>query len=87
MDRDVTGDGWIFFRDDREVPDTPAMRSPVRCRHCGHVYDLGTVEVLQRYQDCSMWRCPGCKVLVDDRKPPWGIRHYDNLPRTENPHD
>ena len=30
-----------------------------------------------------MWRCPGCKILADDRKPPWGIQHYDELPRRD----
>lgn len=43
------------------------MEIRVRCTWCGHVYDLTRVEVTARYLDCSMWRCPGCKTLVDDR--------------------
>lgn len=39
----------------------------VRCNHCRGVYDLGSVEVIARYTDCSVWRCPHCDALVDDR--------------------
>lgn len=63
----------------RPVADVTGMMFPARCLHCSTVYDLGKVEVTARYTDCSMWRCPGCKILVDDRKPPWGIRHYYEL--------
>lgn len=48
-------------------PDITGMSQPARCTWCQHVYDLGKVEVLQRYADCSVWKCPGCQVLVDDR--------------------
>lgn len=44
-----------------------AMTSPVRCAHCGQIYDLGTVEVTARYVDCSMWKSPCCRRMVDDR--------------------
>lgn len=54
--------GWL-----QEVTDTTGMTSPVRCTHCGGVYDLGRVEVTARYTDCSMWKAPCCKALVDDR--------------------
>jgi len=67
--------------------DVQGMHFPVRCGHCGIVYDMGRVEVLQRYQDCSMWKCPGCKVLVDDRKPPWGVRHYTELDKNGRPRE
>lgn len=43
------------------------MNIPVRCTHCGKVYNLATVEITQRYADCSMWISPCCKKLVDDR--------------------
>ena len=69
-----------FFPGD--LPETAGMTSPVRCR-CGHVYDLGTVTVEARYTDCSMWRTPCCRQLADDRKPPWGISWYTELPRTD----
>jgi hypothetical protein len=47
--------------------ETEGMYSPVRCAYCRHVYDLGMVEVTARYSDCSMWKCPGCGAVVDDR--------------------
>jgi hypothetical protein len=50
-----------------QVPDVTGMHQPARCTHCRTVYDLGTVTVEQRYADCSVWRCPGCKLAVDDR--------------------
>lgn len=59
--------------------DTSDMMFPVRCRHCGRVYDLAKVTVTARYTDCSMWKTPCCKILADDRKPPWGIAHYEEL--------
>lgn len=43
------------------------MMSPVRCRYCPGVYDLGSVTVTARYADCSMWKSPCCDMLVDDR--------------------
>lgn len=48
------------------------MSWPARCRHCGNIHDAGKVEVVQRYADCSVWRCPNCTVLIDDRPPSWG---------------
>ena len=48
------------------------MSWPARCRHCHHVHDAGKVEVVQRYSDCSVWRCPNCKTLIDDRPVQWG---------------
>ena len=40
----------------------------VRCTHCDTIYDLGNVKVIARYQDCSVWNCPGCQREVDDRR-------------------
>lgn len=52
----------------RAAAPVPAVaRYPVRCRHCGHVHDAAKVQVVQRYSDCSVWHCPGCHVLIDDR--------------------
>lgn len=48
------------------------MSYPARCRHCTHIHDAGKVEVVQRYTDCSVWRCPNCRVLIDDRPVSWG---------------
>lgn len=64
-------------------PDTEGMTFPIRCRHCSRVYDLGKVTVTGWYTDCSMWKAPCCGVLADDRKPPWGISHYTELPRQD----
>jgi len=58
-----TLDGRFMFP---EV-DTSGMRSPVRCTHCGGIYDLAAVTVTARYTDCSMWRSPCCDLTVDDR--------------------
>lgn len=49
------------------MPDISNMFMPVRCTHCGGVYDAGKVEVTARYTDCSMWKSPCCNRLVDDR--------------------
>jgi hypothetical protein len=61
----VTMDGRIVLAEDHA--DTTGMRSPVRCTHCGGVYDLAAVTVTARYTDCSMWRSPCCDLTVDDR--------------------
>lgn len=43
------------------------MLMPARCAYCPRVYDLGSVTVIARYVDCSVWKCPGCGTIVDDR--------------------
>ena len=68
-----------------DLDGTEGMRSPVRCRWCGGVYDLGKVTVTARYTDCSMWKAPCCGVTADDRKPPWGVQHYTELPANPAP--
>lgn len=52
--------------------DTSGMSWPVRCLRCNHVHDGGKVTVVQRYSDCSTWRCPNCRSLIDDRPGGWG---------------
>ena len=52
--------------------DTSTMLAPVECARCGHVHDAGHVEVVARYQDCSVWKCPGCGASIDDRPVGWG---------------
>lgn len=44
----------------------------VQCKWCRHVHDAATVTVVQRFKDCSVWACPGCGVLIDDRPERWG---------------
>lgn len=52
--------------------DGSPMISPVRCRWCGTIHDGAHVTVVQRYADSSVWRCPGCETLIDDRPNGWG---------------
>lgn len=42
------------------------MFKPVRCT-CGDFYDIGQVEVIGRYTDCSVWKAPCCGRQADDR--------------------
>ena len=72
------------FRYIHDMEATAGMTSPVRCR-CGQVYDLGKVTVTGRYTDCSMWKTPCCGITADDRKPPWSVSWYTELPRTPAP--
>lgn len=66
-------DGKFVIDDHGRVHTVPLeikdMFYPVRHISCGNVHDAGKVEIEARYLDCSVWRCPGCKVLIDDR--PW----------------
>lgn len=62
------------------------MTSPVRCTHCGGVYDLGRVTVTARYTDCSCWTSPCCKRPVDDRPQGWKSRpDIEKLDRNGEP--
>lgn len=54
------------------VVDTSGMTYPMKCLRCHHVHDAGAVDVVHRYSDCTMWRCPNCKALIDDRPRGWG---------------
>jgi hypothetical protein len=74
----------IFYDDGRytrfEPPaDVSGMTSPVRCTMCSHVYDLGQLTEYSRHLDCTVWKCPGCGITVDDRPPGWGARDYAEL--------
>lgn len=60
---------YTGFQRRRDVSD---MSFPVECKWCGHVHDGALVSVVQRYSDCSTWRCPGCNTLLDDRPLSWG---------------
>lgn len=53
----------------REVVDVSSMLAPYACGSCGHAHDTAAVQVVARYADCSMWRCPSCDALQDDRWP------------------
>lgn len=64
---------------ERGLRDISSMTFPVRCTRCDHVYDLGKAHVTARYLDCSVWKCPGCGITVDDRPAGWGDHHYVEL--------
>lgn len=49
-----------------------AMSHPMRCKWCHKIHDAGNVEVVQRYMDCTVWKCPNCGRNIDDRHPDWG---------------
>jgi uncharacterized Zn finger protein len=38
-----------------------------RCDTTGGEFSVGPVEVIQRYTDCSVFRCPECGGSHDDR--------------------
>jgi len=56
----------------REVADVFEMSYPVECKWCNEIHDAAKVTITQRYLDCSMWKCPNCKVTIDDRPEPLG---------------
>lgn len=56
--------GNVFTLDPEGISE---MLFPVRCKWCHKIHDAGKVEVIQRYMDCSVWKCPNCGVKVDDR--------------------
>lgn len=63
----------------RQRADVSGMSFPARCTRCARVYDMGKVTVVARYTDCSVWKCPGCGITVDDRPVGWGDHHYVEL--------
>ena len=74
-------DSYDEFNRQLEQSRLAEMATPVRCTHCGGVYDLGAVEVTARYVDCSVWKSPCCRRTVDDRGPGWtpGGADYERL--------
>lgn len=52
--------------------DVLEMTSPYRCLRCDKVHDVANVEVVGRYSDCTMWKCPNCGKTIDDRPIGWG---------------
>jgi hypothetical protein len=61
----VTPDGVIRYLIPPEAAD---MSIPVRCNYCHKIYDLGMVQVVQRYADCSVFKTPCCNRQADDRQ-------------------
>lgn len=60
----------------RKTPSTEAVQSmlfPVRHTGCGKIHDAGDgVTVVDRYSDCTRWKCPNCAGICDDRSLDWG---------------
>lgn len=71
--------GWL-----ETAIDTTGMSYPMRCKHCARVHDAGPVQVIQRYSDCSVWKCPNCGILGDDRPLSWG-GSFERYTATDRP--
>lgn len=80
------GDPMGIFR---PRPDVSGMTYPVRHTTCGKVHDAAKAEVLERYSDCTRWRCPLCKGICDDRAIGWGgnIEKLERLPASSTGRD
>lgn len=52
--------------------DTSNWLAPGQCTRCRHVFDGANVEVVARYSDCTVFKCPGCGSSIDDRPIGWG---------------
>lgn len=63
----------------KQMREMASMGSPVRCNHCGGLYDLQAVTVTARYADCSVWDTPCCHRQVDTRVRWSGDKHYEKL--------
>lgn len=43
------------------------MIAPVKCSHCGKIYDLTEGKVVHRFADCTLYDTPCCNTKADDR--------------------
>lgn len=68
----VDGREYVIFYDPSfefyEKYDVTGLISPIVCAHCLEVYDLTAVKTVHRFADCTVFRCPHCDQLVDDRQ-------------------
>lgn len=56
----------------RAVVNPKSGSRPAICNRCRKQFDLGHVEIIARYAECSVWNCPnGCGAVHDDRQQ-WG---------------
>lgn len=39
-----------------------------RCHSCNSIFNIGGVEVIARYSDCTVFKTPCCSRTVDDRQ-------------------
>jgi cytosine/adenosine deaminase-related metal-dependent hydrolase len=56
----------------RRAEEVALMREPTVCLHCYTIHDVALITMVQRYSDCSVWACPTCHTLIDDRPRAWG---------------
>lgn len=54
------------------------MISPVKCNHCGKVYDLTAAKVNHRFADCDQFTTPCCDYKFAD------TRTYKSFPDFTN---
>ncbi|AWN07758.1 hypothetical protein HOT31_gp087 [Microbacterium phage Hendrix] len=64
--------GMPIVWDVNQLGEIEQMSFPMRCMRCQHVHDTAKVEVVQRYADCTVWKCPRCGAHIDDRPIGWG---------------
>lgn len=62
-------DGFRVYKTIHEcVTHFSEMISPVKCNHCGKIYDLTTVKVNRRYKDCDQFTTPCCGYEFADNR-------------------
>lgn len=44
------------------------MLLPVKCNHCGQIYDLGDAKVNHRFADCDQFTTPCCGYRFADTR-------------------
>lgn len=59
--------------------DILGMGLPVKCNHCGKVYDLTTVKVSHRYADCDQFITPCCDYRFADTRTWKSFLDYERL--------
>ncbi len=60
-----------MYRPVGDKKEIQSMMVPVRCCHCGQVYDLCDIKsenIIHRYSDSTLYKSPCCKKQVDDRE-------------------
>lgn len=62
------------------------MLAPGECTRCHYLHDSAKVEVVARYSDCTVWKCPRCGSHIDDRPVGWG-GSFKPVPRFPDPVD
>lgn len=63
---------YAYEYEENRIRLAKGMAHPAVCRHCAYLHDAGLSKTVHRYTDCSVWRCPRCETLIDDRPYSWG---------------